>query len=119
MFGIAVVSSVLRYVLYALMPAAEWAVPIALLNGLTFATYWIGSVVYIDRIAPENLRSTGQTLLAAILGLASALGAPIGGQILDLAGGAVLFAIGAAVVGASYIFFRLGFNRESKAGVTD
>lgn len=112
MIGIAIIASVVRYLLYAVMPNAEWAVPISILNGLTFAMYWIAAVVFVNQISPETIKSTSQGFLASTMGLAGVISGPIGGWFFDQYGGPALFVIAAAVVLISLFFFQLGFSRQ-------
>jgi PPP family 3-phenylpropionic acid transporter len=103
-----------RFVLYAFMPAPIWALPINMLNGLSFGLFWVCSVMYVSHMAPGSLRATSQTLLAAVLSLASMVGAPFGGYIFDHSGPTSLFLIYAvfALVGLGVLLAGFRYNRR-------
>lgn len=110
MILVAVFAFVLRMALYAVMPQASWALPISLLNSLTFGIFWIASVVYVNQLAPAGLESTSQSLLLSTMSLASVVGAPISGWLYDLRGGTFLFGGFAVLAFSSLIWFWLGFR---------
>lgn len=101
----------LRMLFYALMPSPEWAMAIAVLHSVTFGFYWIGSVNYVSEIAPEELRATGQSLLAAFFNIARALGAPMMGWIFDHGGPTRMFTLAALIVWGGAIIFWAGTKR--------
>jgi MFS family permease len=88
---------------------AAWAfldepVAIALVKlvvGVGFALAYVGSVLIVDDLVPEALRSTGQGLARAVcFGLAPILGSLVGGVVYDVGGPATLF-IGCGVAAAA------------------
>ena len=101
------------YVIGALVLAASFAAwafldePVAialvkLLVGVGFALAYVGSVLIVDDLVPEALRSTGQGLARAVcFGLAPILGSLVGGVVYDVGGPAALFiGCGVAAVAA-------------------
>jgi PPP family 3-phenylpropionic acid transporter len=93
--------SALRLFLYGIMPTASWAVPISLLNSVTFGVFWIAGVAYVDRLAPANMKATSQGLLYTAMGVGGVLGGPISGSIFDSLGANWLFiASGVMALGA-------------------
>jgi PPP family 3-phenylpropionic acid transporter len=106
-----------RCVLYAFMPAPIWALPINLLNGLSFGLFWVCSVMYVSHMAPDSLRATSQTLLTAVLSLANVVGAPFGGYIFDHSGPSSLFLIYAvfALAGLGVLLAGFRYNRRQSA----
>ena len=108
--------SAVRLMLYGLMPAAEWAIPISLLHSVTFGVYWIAGVAYVNRLAPDNLKATAQGLLYASMGAAGVLGGPVSGMIFDAVGAEWLFfASSIMALGAMGL---LWFGRPAKIAAT-
>ncbi|HWQ13131.1 MAG TPA: MFS transporter [Roseiflexaceae bacterium] len=86
----------LRMALFAVVPTAEWALAVQLLNGLCFAALWIGGVVEAQRLAPPGLEATAQSLFGtAVFGVAVALANTAGGVIYRDFGFGALFAAAA------------------------
>ncbi|MFZ6027578.1 MAG: MFS transporter [Chloroflexota bacterium] len=85
----------LRMLLYAIMPAPEWALAIGFLHSVSYGFYWMGGVNYVGQITPEHLRATGQSMLMTFFNIGSVLGAPLAGWIYDTAGPARLFLLAA------------------------
>jgi MFS transporter, PPP family, 3-phenylpropionic acid transporter len=56
-------------------------VAIAVLEGLAFATFFVGGVTYIGSLAPTTLAGTAQGLFAATAGLATIVGSSLGGLV--------------------------------------
>lgn len=80
-----------RFLLYGLIPAPIWALPISLMHGVTFGLFWVSGVVYVNQLAPANLRTTSQTLFFAMMNLAGVVGSPFSGWVFDRLGPAQLF----------------------------
>ncbi|NOH10073.1 MAG: MFS transporter [Chloroflexi bacterium] len=89
----AYIISALRWFAYGIMPSAEWAIPIALLNSVTFGVYWVAGVAYVNQLAPKELKATAQGLFYASFGISGVLGSPINGYIFDTLGASWLFLI--------------------------
>jgi len=107
-----------RFALYAVMPSPEWALPLSLMHGFTFGLYWVASVMFINRMAPDHLKTTSQGLFLAITYLANVLGAPFGGAMLDRIGPSALFAVysGFAFIGLIVLLAGFRFAREPSPG---
>jgi PPP family 3-phenylpropionic acid transporter len=74
---------------------------VKLVAGVGFALAYVGSVLIVDDLVPEALRSTGQGLARAVcFGLAPILGSLVGGVVYDVGGPATLF-IGCGVAAAA------------------
>jgi PPP family 3-phenylpropionic acid transporter len=82
-----------RFALYILMPSPVWALPIALLNSLTYGLLMISAVAYIDQLAPPEWKSVALGLYYSAFSLGGMLGGPINGWIFDAAGGKALFTV--------------------------
>lgn len=106
----------LRWVLYA-VTSEPWAL-IALQAGaaVTFGVFWITVVHYTVRILPEQLTSTGQSVLAMVfLGFAGITGASLGGWLEDRYDGPAMYVFASIVSFAAALLFlgaeRLGRRR--------
>jgi len=90
--AIAYLAYTARWLLYGVMPTPLWAVPISLLQGVTFAPLWVAGVAYADSLAPRELKATAQGMFAATLfSLSGVIGGPISGLLFDALGAARLF----------------------------
>jgi PPP family 3-phenylpropionic acid transporter len=103
----------LRLVLYAVMPAAAWAIPIALLHSVTFGVYWVAGVAYVHALAPDDLKATSQGLLYAAMGIAGVLAGPLSGYVFDALGANRLFLISALVALTAGLILRLALPAGS------
>jgi MFS transporter, PPP family, 3-phenylpropionic acid transporter len=81
-----------RWFLFSLARGAAAILAIQLLHGVTFATFYLSSMVILDGMVPPGLRATGQGMYSALtFGLGSFLGGVISGLLFDQWGMAVLF----------------------------
>ena len=108
MIAIGMFSYMVRMFFYAIMPTPEWAPLIALLNSVTFGFFWIGSVAYVNELAPDEIKATSQGLLLAILNMASLISATFCGWLYDTTGPANLFLILSASSLAATAIFSIG-----------
>jgi PPP family 3-phenylpropionic acid transporter len=108
MIAISMFAYMLRMLGYAIMPSPEWAPLINLLNSVTFGFFWIGSVAYVNELAPDEIKATSQGLLLAILNLASLFSTTFAGWLYDTTGPTNLFLILAASSLLAFIVFSLG-----------
>jgi PPP family 3-phenylpropionic acid transporter len=106
MLALSLLLMAVRGVIYMLMPAAWWVVPVNLLHGPIFAMMYSAGVTLADESAPEGLGATAQGLFnASVFGLGAALGAFLGGPVADAWGLPVLFGLTGAVVLAALLLF--------------
>ncbi len=101
---------------------AEISSPYALaglqvLQGVTFVLFYVAGIQYVHSIAPEQWKSTGQTVFTVIFfGVSGIIGSSIGGWILDEYGGAVLYRMMAAISAfGCALFLILLFYRKRHA----
>jgi PPP family 3-phenylpropionic acid transporter len=66
LLGIGVVAGGVRWTVCGLMPESPLIYPVQALHGLVVAGLVIGAPLYVEAAVPEQLRSTGQGLLAMI-----------------------------------------------------
>ncbi|HTC86288.1 MAG TPA: MFS transporter [Candidatus Acidoferrum sp.] len=83
----------IRAVLSALAVDPVTLVAISLLEGLSFACFFVGGVTYIAGLAPGGLAGTAQGMFAAAAGLATIVGSGLGGVIAGWLGIPGLFAV--------------------------
>lgn len=94
LLNIAFVTYALRWLLFSFIQVPGWALPVQLLQGLSYSTFLVASVTYINDRTPKSLRTTGQSLLATVsFGLGPIVGAIAGGYFYDTVGMTVLFRI--------------------------
>ena len=108
MIVIGMFAYMLRMFCYAIMPTPEWAPLINILNSVTFGFFWIGSVAYVNELAPDEIKATSQGLLLAVLNLASLISTTFCGWLYDTTGPANLFLILSAFSLAAATIFSLG-----------
>jgi PPP family 3-phenylpropionic acid transporter len=105
---------ILRMFCYGIMPSPEWAPLISVLNGASFGFFWIGSVAYVNELAPDEIKATSQGLLLAILNLSSLASATFIGWLYDTTGPANLFFIMSAFSLAALLIFTFGTIAQRK-----
>ncbi|MGI6295544.1 MAG: MFS transporter [Armatimonadota bacterium] len=118
----------LRYVVFALAPLGPLAVmkPLVIasltLHGLGYTLFFVASQVYVDMVAPKNIRASAQSLLALVtLGIGTWLGVQFTGFMMDyfkpgeaLANWTPFFLVPCALTVACAVAFLL-FFRDEKA----
>lgn len=98
LLGIAALLFTLRWTIYAFVQDPWVLTFMQLTHSITFAPFWVLAVAYAVRLVPEELRSTGQSLLSAVfLGMAGITGGFVGGRIGDLWGDSSMYAFGAVL----------------------
>jgi PPP family 3-phenylpropionic acid transporter len=80
LLGIGIVAGAVRWLLTALSSDPLILYPAQLLHGVVIAGVVVGAPLYVEECVPEQLRSTGQAVLAM-------LGFGVGGVLSNLAGG--------------------------------
>ncbi len=94
LLSFAFITYALRWFLFSFIQVPGWVLPVQLLQGLSFSTFLVASVTYINDHTPKSLRTTGQSLLATVsFGLGPIVGALAGGYFYDMVGITVLFRI--------------------------
>lgn len=95
--------SAVRWAVYAVIPGPEWALPFQVLHGLTFGATTTAAVLAVDRLFPQELRSTGQGVLGIVMwGIGGLIGSVLAGVAAEALGVRPLFAlsaVGAAATG--------------------
>jgi len=104
----------IRMALYALIPSPNWVLPIALLHGLTFTPFWVGSVSYASELAPENLKATAQGIFMSVVHLAAVVSSPVNGALYDWLGAAQFFLVNSALAVAALVVLGMGRKKQPR-----
>ena len=81
---------------------------IAVLDGPSYALFTIGILYYLDEIAPDEMRTTYQTITYAVyFGLSGIAGNSIGGWMIENHGFRSMYLIGALIIGVSILCLYL------------
>lgn len=107
-----------RWAVYAAVPNPWVLTLMQTTHAVTFAVFWLVSVQYCVRLVPEELRSTGQSLLSAVfLGLAGITGGYFGGLIQSAWGGSRMYGLGAVLSAAASVLFLATHSVYRKKGI--
>jgi MFS family permease len=87
LLAIGLVAGGIRWLVCGFAPDSRWMVGTQVLHGVVVAGLVIGGPLYVEAVVPEQLRSTGQNLLAM-------LGVSVGGLFSNLGAGLLLDASG-------------------------
>lgn len=106
---------ILWQLLYS-MASQPWHVALfALLDGPSYAIFTIGVLYYLNRFAPEELRTTYQTVAYAVyFGLSGILGNSLGGVMIQEWGFRTMYLLGAGLIAASISFFIFSEKKWGK-----
>jgi len=75
----------LRYIIFAIGAPAWLVIASLALHGFCYVFFFTAAFIYVDMIAPPDLRASAQSLIAVvILGIGSFLGSNFAGWIKDL-----------------------------------
>ena len=128
--AIGVIAWPLRYIVFAWAPhgALEIARPLVIasltLHGIGYAFFFVASQVYVDMVAPKDIRASAQSLLSFFtLGIGTVLGTFFTGWImnyfkpeLNVMNWTKVFLVPCALTVACAIAFLLFFKDPEKAG---
>lgn len=124
LLGIVGLLYAVRWTLYALTNDPLLLLVMQASHSITFAVLWLVAIAYAVRVVPLELRSTGQSILAAVaIGVSGIAGGAFGGWIEAWGGFAAAYGAGAVVAGAagaaflvSHALGRRGGKRRIAAG---
>jgi PPP family 3-phenylpropionic acid transporter len=99
-----------RWTLVALAAGPAYATATQLLHGISFASFLIGGVAYVEEHTPPGLGATAQAVFTATMfGLGAALGALAGGRLFDaLAGTGFFLAVALTTLGGLAFIIAAG-----------
>lgn len=113
----------LRYFIYSVVHDPVLIVPLQILHGITFGTFYLASFSYITRLIPKLLQSTGHLIFYAVyFGVSGIFGSLIGGALIDTFGGSMLyitmgcFALTGTILLAIYHILPYGKERVVRKG---
>jgi MFS transporter, PPP family, 3-phenylpropionic acid transporter len=105
---IAFLAYAVRWFAFAFITDPHLALAMQLLHGLSFGSFLIGSVTYMNERAPTGMTTTAQALLSTVtFGLGTITGSLSGGYLLDRVGMSNLFLIMGGVAVAGLLLFIL------------
>jgi PPP family 3-phenylpropionic acid transporter len=108
-----------RWLLLSLISNPVLALFVQLLHGLSFGTYIVGAVTYVNQEAPEGLGTTAQSVFSIVsFGLASMAGAMLGGYMFDTLGLSVLFRLLSVIALVGFLIFILSGKRKNENKVS-
>ncbi len=115
LFSIVMIS--VRGLVYSWVADPRWALGAQLLHGPTFSAMWTAGVSYSNEIAPKGMGASAQAIFGATqFGLATAVGAILGGQLYGLIGPVDLFRVAAVIaLLAAVIFSVTEFSRGAES----
>jgi PPP family 3-phenylpropionic acid transporter len=115
LLAVALLSGAVQGLAFSLVKTPLMVLPVQLLHGLAFSAAWTAGVAYVASIAPEGTQATAQGLYGGtMMGLASAIGAVLGGRLFDLAGGAMTFRWAALMPLIALVLLWLGRRRRAR-----
>jgi len=94
LFALGLLGCVLRLAGFSVVTNVWQAAPLQLFHMLTFGAFFTASVTYVSRLVPPNMKSSAQTLFAALsTGLGSLVGGALGGVIVERYGFSALYRV--------------------------
>jgi PPP family 3-phenylpropionic acid transporter len=106
--ALGVLAGGLRWIVCGLTSDMRVLYPIQLLHGVVVAGLMLGGPLYLEKVVPENLRSTAQALLATLgVGFGGILSNPVAGWLLEHSGPGAPFLAGG--VGAVILSLMVGW----------
>lgn len=97
-----------RWALMGLYPNGPLFVALSLLHGFTFGTFFVASVSFMAKQAPDGLRATGQALIvASAFGVGGISGYLTTGLVYDALGGGMVFLLAGVfeLLPAAFMYF--------------
>ena len=108
LIAIAMGSFVVRVLGYTLVPSAFWMLFLEPLHGVTYSCFTLATVHYLNEHVPMHMISTAQGFMSSVTAAGSALGAVLGGWVMDMPqGGLLLFRADSVIMSTVLILFLL------------
>jgi PPP family 3-phenylpropionic acid transporter len=99
--------AVVRWVILFFAESAALILLSQLLHAVTYGTFHMASILYIDRLAPENAKTLGQAVNNGITyGLGLMVGFFINGYVYEITGSFTLFLMSALIALAGGLLFQ-------------
>ena len=109
-------AAALRWGIMGATGTPGWILCAQLLHAVTYGAFHMASILYMDRIAPENAKTLGQAVNNALTyGLGLMVGFFLNGYLYGIVGSAGLFALSAVIALAGGLLFA-GFHAAARRG---
>ena len=83
--AIGVIAWPLRYIIFAIGKPVWLVVASLTLHGFCYVFFFVAAFIYVDKIAPRDIRASAQSFIAIIvLGVGRGLGSIFAGKIMDI-----------------------------------
>lgn len=106
---------IVRWISYAYVTDPRYLNVFQLLNGFTFAVFYLSSFAYISHLLPRKLHSTGHLFFITILfGVSGVISAISGGIVIELFGGRVLYKALAVCAGIGFTSICFYYSKLAK-----
>lgn len=108
LIAIAIGSFVVRVFGYTIVPSAAWMLLLEPLHGVTFSCFTLATVHYLNEHVPMHMISTAQGFMSSVTAAGSAIGAILGGWVMDKPnGGVILFRADSVIMSTVLALFLL------------
>ncbi len=119
--AIGVVAWPIRYIIFAIGAPAWLVITSLALHGFCYVFFFVAAFIYVDKVAPPDIRASAQSLIAIIaLGFGRFLGSLFAGWIRDVfttdagTNWTYVFLVPCALTGFCAVAFMLFFREESE-----
>ncbi len=101
-------AAILRWILLSFADSVTVILLAQLLHAMTYGTFHMASILYMDRLSPERSKTLGQAVNNALTyGVGLMIGFYFSGVLYESRGGFVLFLISSGVAAGAYFIFRV------------
>eukprot|EP00930_Biecheleria_cincta_P043284 TRINITY_DN29738_c0_g1_i2.p1 TRINITY_DN29738_c0_g1~~TRINITY_DN29738_c0_g1_i2.p1 ORF type:complete len:480 (-),score=70.83 TRINITY_DN29738_c0_g1_i2:64-1464(-) len=115
LIAIAMTSFFVRVLGYTLVPSAGWILLLEPLHGVTYSCFTLATVHYLNDHVPMRMVSTAQGFMTSVGGIGAALGAVLGGYVMEQPnGGLILFRADSVVMAAVLVLFLVSQARARR-----
>jgi len=108
LLSLAFIGYAVRIILYGIMPSPNWAPFVNFLHGFSFVPLTLGTVAFVNEIAPDYLKATSQGLLASVLNFSNLAGVLVAGWLYDQIGPVKVFLVLSGVCLMGLVIFLAG-----------
>ena len=108
LIAIAIGSFAVRVLGYTIVPSAGWMLFLEPLHGVTYSCFTLATTIYLNEHVPMHMISTAQGFMSSVAATGSALGAVLGGWVMDMQnGGVLLFRADSVIMSSVLALFLL------------
>ncbi|TVY08237.1 MFS transporter [Paenibacillus cremeus] len=110
----------LRFLLMSFVDNPLWVIAIQTMHSLSFGIFLFTAIRYIQRIVPDQFRSSGQAVFAVTWsGLAGLISGTLGGWLFNSVGPHAVYATGSALAAVAMIGFLLLHGTQKETMVSE